>query len=118
MNSLELMALVLFGLPAGMLFLVLLLRRGLSWMEDHGFIIISEVTDSNRTLGGSLLELQKLAEPSAKHVIEARDADDLHQEEDGSGDGTEHAQQKRRRQFQEAMKRQREKEESRRKYSG
>ncbi|MCW5966825.1 MAG: hypothetical protein KIT83_22490 [Bryobacterales bacterium] len=100
------MAVVLFGLPAGMLLLVLLLRKGLSWMEDRGYLIVSEVTDSKRSLGGSLLELQELVQPSARYVAEEREAADILAVEDESGDGQPQTDRQRRDRLREAIHRQ------------
>lgn len=83
MDILEFTGWFLIGFPAGMLILVLGLRRLLSWMDDRGYIFYTGNPSTYGSLANAFLELQSLVRPAAQHILEVKDAEELHREEDG-----------------------------------
>jgi hypothetical protein len=51
---------------------IYLLHRLALWAEDRGWIYYRHKHASGGTLGTALLELQKILEPTKRHVIEER----------------------------------------------
>jgi hypothetical protein len=61
------------------------LHRLASWMERRGWIYWTRSGGHSTRAGNALLEVQKLLEPSKRHVIEMRR--DIKAEQDDAGNG-------------------------------
>jgi hypothetical protein len=72
----------LVSFPLLMLLLVLALRRLLEWMEDRGWIVYVNDSPTYGTLGNAFLALQSIVEPEKHYVLEARQQEEM-KEDDG-----------------------------------
>lgn len=86
MSAIDTIVMVCFFLisfPVLMLVLVLALRRLLEWMEDRGWIIYVNDSPTYGSLGNAFLALQSIVEPEKQYVLEARQQEELKEEDDG-----------------------------------
>lgn len=86
MSAIDTIVMVCFFLisfPLLMLVFVLILRRVLEWMEDRGWIIYVNDSPTYGTLGNAFLALQSIVQPENQYVLEARQEQEMKEEEDG-----------------------------------
>jgi len=86
MSAIDTIVMVCFFLisfPLLMLVFVLILRRVLEWMEDRGWIIYVNDSPTYGTLGNAFLALQSIVQPETQYVLEARQEQEMKQEDDG-----------------------------------
>ena len=76
-------AMLLFWIFVAICLLVFFLKRLLAWLDRHGYITYTGHVPTYGSLGNAFLELQSLAEPHKKYVIEMREEQETKQEEDG-----------------------------------
>jgi hypothetical protein len=69
--------------PVLMLVFVLALRRLLEWTEDRGWIIYVNDSPTYGSLGNAFLALQSIVEPEKQYVLEARQQEEMKEEDDG-----------------------------------
>ena len=67
-----------------------LLHRLALWMEARGWIYYVRKKPDPASLGSALLELQQLAEPQKRHVLEVKRGDRSKREAAGGPDKTGH----------------------------
>jgi len=86
MSAIDTIVMVCFfiiSFPLLMLVFVLILRRVLEWMEDRGWIIYVNDSPTYGTLGNAFLALQSIVQPETQYVLEARQEQEMKQEDDG-----------------------------------
>ena len=62
------------------------LKHLLGWLDRHGYIAYTGHVPTYGSLGNAFLELQSLAEPQKKYVIEMRIDQEDSQDEDGEAE--------------------------------
>ncbi len=76
----SLMMICLFVAP---FLIVFFLKRLLGWLDRHGYITYTGHVPTYRSLGNAAIDLQSLAEPGKRYVIEMRQEQEEDREEDG-----------------------------------
>ena len=66
------LAIAILALFGGVGLLIWLFSLALRWMDDRGWIILSNRTSMYRSVGNAVLEVQSALEPSKKHVLEMK----------------------------------------------
>lgn len=86
MFKLELLAGALLFVPV----LIWIFNRILLWMDAHSWIIIPNkeaLRNAEVSAMKPLLEIQAMVEPAKRHVIKAKEADELRRDQAQQGDG-------------------------------
>ena len=82
-NPLETTGWLMIAFPAGVLIIVLVLKKVLQWLDDRGYIFYTGDPSTYGSLGPAFLELQKIVEPKSQYVLEAKDEEEHRIEQDG-----------------------------------
>ena len=82
-NPLETTGWLMIAFPAAVLIIVLVLKKVLQWLDDRGYIFYTGDPSTYGSLGSAFLELQKIVEPRSQYVLEVKDEEENHLDQDG-----------------------------------
>ena len=82
-NPLEITGWLMVAFPAGVLILVLVRKKLLQWLDDRGYIFYTGDPSTYVSLELAFLQLQKMVQPESQYVLEAKDEEEHHSEQDG-----------------------------------
>jgi len=68
---------------AAVLLVIFFVKRLLAWLDEHDYIIYNGHVPTYGSLGNAFMELQQLAEPQKKYVLEMKEELTQKREEDG-----------------------------------